>query len=287
MTKRLSLPIKKDISAGSSSSAPDGRAPIGPTHTKDRPPAEEPAAGISAGAPLRAVFVVDGFNLFHAIDDLGAPHLKWLNLWALAEKLVESGEVVSQVIWCSARDGNGSKTKFDRHISYQLALESVGVKAILGHFTDAPMKCPTCGPYTKPTEKASDVNVGIYAVTEALTGGADSIYLVTADTDQSATMKFIADNCPEVNLVIVAPPGRRHGQHLLQDADGSRTIEEATVIDCLFPKVVTKGGKFVVNRPANYDLPPGWLKAKAEKAARSNRPVEVEIKKSRKPKLPK
>ncbi len=129
------------------------------------------------------------------------------------------------------------------------------------------------------------MNVGVYAVVEALTGGADSIYLVTADTDQAATMKFISDNCPELNLVVVAPPGRRHGQHLLQHADGARTIEEATLIDCLFPKVVTKGGKFVVNRPMAYDLPPGWLKAKAQASARSKRPVEIEIKKSRKPKL--
>ena len=37
----------------------------------------------------KRVFVyVDGFNLYHAIDDLNQDHLKWVNLWALSEKLI-------------------------------------------------------------------------------------------------------------------------------------------------------------------------------------------------------
>ena len=35
----------------------------------------------------RVACYVDGFNLYHAIDDLRKPHLKWVNLWALAESL--------------------------------------------------------------------------------------------------------------------------------------------------------------------------------------------------------
>ncbi len=28
---------------------------------------------------------IDGFNLYHAIQDLGKPHLKWVDLMALGE----------------------------------------------------------------------------------------------------------------------------------------------------------------------------------------------------------
>jgi len=31
---------------------------------------------------------IDGFNLYHAIDELAQPHLKWLNLWALSSHLL-------------------------------------------------------------------------------------------------------------------------------------------------------------------------------------------------------
>jgi hypothetical protein len=30
---------------------------------------------------------IDGFNLYHAIDDLEKPHLKWLDLNALSKRL--------------------------------------------------------------------------------------------------------------------------------------------------------------------------------------------------------
>lgn len=32
---------------------------------------------------MRGAIYVDGFNLYHAISDLGMPHLKWLDLWRL------------------------------------------------------------------------------------------------------------------------------------------------------------------------------------------------------------
>ena len=38
--------------------------------------------------PDRAAFYVDGFNLYHPINDLGKPYLKWLDLWALGEHLI-------------------------------------------------------------------------------------------------------------------------------------------------------------------------------------------------------
>ena len=48
---------------------------------------------IPGAAPLadrqRVVCFIDGFNLYHSIDDLGDDHLKWVDLWALSEVFIK------------------------------------------------------------------------------------------------------------------------------------------------------------------------------------------------------
>jgi len=39
----------------------------------------------------RVACFVDGFNLYHAIVRLGAPHLKWLDLSALMRRFIHPG----------------------------------------------------------------------------------------------------------------------------------------------------------------------------------------------------
>jgi hypothetical protein len=51
----------------------------------------------------RAALYVDGFNLYHAIDDLQLDYLKWLNLWKLGELLIPSmSETLAKVVYCTA-----------------------------------------------------------------------------------------------------------------------------------------------------------------------------------------
>ena len=50
----------------------------------------------------RVSVYIDGFNLYHALDDLGESHLKWLDLWALSQTLVRKNEAVTTVKYFSA-----------------------------------------------------------------------------------------------------------------------------------------------------------------------------------------
>ena len=43
----------------------------------------------------RVAIYIDGFNLYHSIDELKRPQLKWLNLWALSELIVRDDETES------------------------------------------------------------------------------------------------------------------------------------------------------------------------------------------------
>ena len=51
----------------------------------------------------RIAIYYDGFNLYHALCDLKANHLKWVNLWQLSELLISrrSQSLVSVVYFSS------------------------------------------------------------------------------------------------------------------------------------------------------------------------------------------
>ena len=60
-------------------------------------------------------FYVDGFNLYHAIDDLGQPHLKWLDLRALGQLLLDEskyGKELARVVYRTAY----KKTNADKEL---------------------------------------------------------------------------------------------------------------------------------------------------------------------------
>jgi hypothetical protein len=82
----------------------------------------------------RAALYVDGFNLYHAIDDLHQNHLKWLNLWALGQLLIPSlSQTLVKVVYCTAIRTDDAK-KMMRHRGYFRALEALGVTCLKGHF---------------------------------------------------------------------------------------------------------------------------------------------------------
>ena len=79
-------PYIRNIRATGSPVVPERRVPLGISKLKDEP-SREPGEGVAAPPKRRAAFYVDGFNLYHALVELGDSsqnrHLRWLNLWAL------------------------------------------------------------------------------------------------------------------------------------------------------------------------------------------------------------
>lgn len=213
--------------------------------------------------PKRSAFYIDGFNLYHAIADLGAPHLKWLNLWALANRLIPSqSETLVKVVWCSAVITKHND-KMLRHRAYRKALEAAGVTCLGGHFVREPRKCRArCQEEWEAwAEKEGDVNVAISLIDDAHRDLFDVAYLVTADSDQAATARLLKERFPDKSLISVAPPGRRHSKAILAHTPSIPiTIRESALEWCIFgPAVLDPQGNVVVMRPNEYAPPPGWV----------------------------
>lgn len=211
--------------------------------------------------PQRAAFYVDGFNLYHAVADMGEPHLKWLNLWRMAETLVpRQTEAVVKVVFCTAYYP-GDQNKRWRHDQYLNALRISGVSCIFGHYIHENSSCRACGDvWSKPSEKQTDINLALSLYHDAMTDAFDVAYLVTADSDQADTARFLSENVPGKRLITVAPPGRNFSANIEKFATARMRITRGVIEKSLFPAVVldptgSKHGR----RPREYDPPIGWL----------------------------
>ena len=78
---------------------------------------------------------VDGFNLYHGLDNLSKSYLKWLNLISLSEKFIDhQSEVIEKVYYFSAIATFRDKDTILRHRTYIEALETIGVEFVEGNF---------------------------------------------------------------------------------------------------------------------------------------------------------
>ena len=158
---------------------------------------------------MRRVYVyVDGFNLYHAIDDLGDNSLKWLNLWALSESIIAENETLYAVKYFTAF-ATWHASGYARHRKYVAALKAEGVSVVLGNFKEKWLGCPHCGKTFKThEEKETDVNIGIHLVADALAGDFDRAIVISADSDLRSAIALAKSRAPKTSINVVAPPKR-------------------------------------------------------------------------------
>ena len=209
--------------------------------------------------PIRSAFYIDGFNFYHAIDELNDQSLKWCNLWALAQSIIPNvSESLVKVAFYSAFYPGTTQQRW-RHEQYKHALENVGVETVFGHFIGEKMDCRGCGRnWNKPTEKETDINLSLGVVGDAHTDLYDKAYILSADSDQVATARYVRVNFPQKLIATVAPPDRNFSNHITTLANGGRIkLTKQNIANSLFGGLVPSaiGGRAVI-RPREYNPPP-------------------------------
>ena len=197
----------------------------------------------------RVSIYIDGFNLYHALDDLGENHLKWLDLRALSETLVRGGETVTCVKYFSAY-ATWMAASYRRHQRYVAALEARGVQFIEGRFKEKPMQCRSCKVrYMAHEEKETDVNIGVHLMADGLKGRFDRALIISADTDLNEAVTLARTENANKQIDIVAPP-KRKGRNSVAMFE----ITMGRVRRSLLPAQIEKDGKNII-RPIEYDPP--------------------------------
>ena len=205
----------------------------------------------------RVICYIDGFNLYHSIDDLQRPHLKWLDLWALSDSMLRSGEQLIEVKYFSAF-ARWLPSPYRRHRSYVAALESVGVTPVMSHFKDKWRNCKRCGNQWKAhEEKETDVRIALEIMEDGYDDTYDRALIVSGDSDLVPVIEKARTRFVDKTFYVAAPPGQfARSRDLRGTAHGSFELRPARLSRCLFDEDVVDGnGNIVANRPSTYAPP--------------------------------
>lgn len=198
---------------------------------------------------------IDGFNLYHALLKLRDPKVKWLDLTALAHRLIapKTDRIVALNYFSAYANWlPGPKT---RHEIYVAALRAKGVTPIMGHFKVKDRECFKC--HTKwrgHEEKETDVNIAIHLLNDAYKNKYEKALLLTRDSDLMPAVKMVRMEFPQKEIVAVAPPMMGHSNDLLTVCSSKKKITPKQVRECLLPREVRNAeGNVVATRPTEYD----------------------------------
>lgn len=196
---------------------------------------------------------VDGFNLYHAIDELGKPHLKWLDLKALAASICGENETLAAVKYFTAY-ATWKYGAVGRHRQYVAALQHVGVECIVGHFKEKHRRCASCGAtWVAHEEKETDVAIEVQLVADAFLNAYDRALIISADSDLAPAIRTVTTHFPRKSVNVIAPPGRKgHARDLKPLFE----ITQGRLAKCLLAETATgPDGAALFKRPDSYAPP--------------------------------
>ena len=211
---------------------------------------------------MRAILYVDGFNLYHAIDDLKDDRLKWLSLRSLAERIIQKkSETLAGVVYFSAYAHFRTPkdpSVVQRHRHYVAALQSTNVEIIMGNFKTKPKQCRKC--FTRweaHEEKETDVNIAVRLVCDAYQDLYDVAYVLSADTDLVPAMKcvrgVIGKSGTSKQVTAVFPPMQnRNVNSLIQCSDRQIKLNQNHIITSRFDDVVLLPDGSNITCPLKY-----------------------------------
>jgi uncharacterized LabA/DUF88 family protein len=174
----------------------------------------------------RTAFLVDGFNVYHSIlavarDSCGRPH-KWLDLKSLLSSylsVIGGGATLEEIYYFTALAHHLDMRKPGvtvRHQRYIECLASTGVMPILGRFKPKTVYCHQCRRNNQHyEEKETDVAISSKLFELLIHGKADTIVLVTGDTDLAPAVRTAASLYPTTTICF-AFPYRRKNKELAQ-----------------------------------------------------------------------
>jgi hypothetical protein len=207
---------------------------------------------------MRVGCYVDGFNLYHAVDDLKKPHLKWLDLRALAESLCRPGEQLVKVAYFSAY-ATWKPGPYARHRQYVAALRNLGIECHMARFSEQHASCRKCGAtWKRHEEKETDVHFCLTFLEDAIDDVFDRAIVISADSDLVPAVRKVRARFPGKQLFAATPPGRHaRARDVLNACHSRMEIRPARIMSCCLPQEIRDaGGKLIARRPAEYDPPP-------------------------------
>jgi len=227
---------------------------VGPT---DKPSAgyvnEDSSSSIAhqvPSTPLRVSMYVDGFNLYHGMHSRFQRRYLWLDLRALATKLLKEDQELGEVHYFTARMRGGGDSAA-RQAEYLGALRATGVNVVEGRFQEKHVQCRSCQTqWLSYEEKESDVSLSVSLVEHAAMDKFDVALLLTGDSDMCPAVRAVRRLSPQARVIAVFPPARTSGD-LRRTAHGSMQLGQAPLRQSQLPEAV-ETPKRTYERPVHW-----------------------------------
>lgn len=170
----------------------------------------------------KVVFYFDGFNFYHGFKSytVGNPDWKnyyWIDFIKLCSQFVfpQDGQILHKVKYYTAPPKNIQKrSKQSALFGANNLLNNSSFEVINGHYADKFIDCQAICKQTfkVPEEKCTDVNISLGIIGDCINNEVDIVILVTADSDQVSTIKFIQKNFPHIKVKLYFPPDRKSNE---------------------------------------------------------------------------
>lgn len=170
----------------------------------------------------KVVFYFDGFNFYHGFKSFTQSNPQWRDyFWIDFVKLcsqfvhAHDNQILHKVKYFTAPPINKEKRSKQSALfgANKILNESV-FEVINGHYSDKFIDCQaTCKEQFKvPEEKCTDINLSLNMIGDCLDKNVDIIVLITADSDQVSTIKFINQKFPHIKTKLYFPPDRKSNE---------------------------------------------------------------------------
>jgi uncharacterized LabA/DUF88 family protein len=201
----------------------------------------------------RVKFFIDGFNLYHVLDNREEYHkYKWLDFSKLANCFMRSDEEIVGILYFTAL-AYWNTGKVERHKTFIKALRTKGVKPILGQFQTVTKKCRgNCkDEYVTHEEKKTDVNIACEVLKSAFQDEFDTAAIVSADSDMVPIIETLKFLYPAKKVKVIIPITAR-AYHLIEASDFHMKIKEKHLRSCLFPDEIDLGDGNKIIKPVTW-----------------------------------
>ena len=212
----------------------------------------------------RVIAYIDGFNLYFGLRESKLRRYYWLNLRALAENLLRTGQHLVFTKYFTARISGAwagdppdraeyLNAERKRQSDFLEALDTLAeFKRYEGHFLGKAINCRACGEsWRTHEEKMTDVQIATEMLTDAFEDQFDTALLLSADSDLVPPTLAVQRMFPRKRIVVAFPPSRRSVE-LERAASASFPIGRRKLALSQFPDEVKKPDGYVLRRPANW-----------------------------------
>lgn len=192
----------------------------------------------------RVSFLIDGFNLYHFINDLHrirGVKGKWLDLKSLFSSfLYNFGREarLEKIYYFSALPEFLSSTKpetINRHKDYIKCLSDTGVGVTLGRFREKRVFCNQCKRvFIKHEEKETDVSIALKLYDILNNDEADIVVIVSGDTDLTPAVNICKLRFPKKEICFIFPYNRKMKELVKISTISCFTLNEGSYINNQF-----------------------------------------------------